>query len=117
VVPDIAALGFAALALVLLFRWGLARFALSRAKHPSLRGHSKWSRRIARHITHFDYLGERFYASDRAPSEIAARRRQSIEILRRRFADASPNSLRLSQSLEKSISDVSFTSRYRVPIP
>lgn len=111
------ALAFAALVAVLLLRWGVARTALSRAKHPSLRGHSKWSRRIARHILQFDYLGERFYTSDLAPSGVAAQRRRGTEELRHRLAEASPRSLRFSQSLEGSISDVSFTSRYRVPFP
>jgi len=117
VIPNIAVLGFAALVAVLVLRWGVARIALSRAKHPSLRGHSKWSRRIARHILQFDYLGERFYSSDLAPSSVATQRRQAIEQLRRRLAEASPESLRFSQSLEGSISDVCFTSRYRVPFP
>ena len=116
-IPNIAVLGFAALVAVLVLRWGVARIALSRAKHPSLRGHSKWSRRIARHILQFDYLGERFYSSDLAPSSVATQRRQAIEQLRRRLAEASPESLRFSQSLEGSISDVCFTSRYRVPFP
>ena len=116
-IPNIAVLGFAALVAVLVLRWGVARIALSRAKHPSLRGHSKWSRRIARHILQFDYLGERFYTSDLAPSSIATQRCQAIEQLRRRLAEASPESLRFSQSLEGSISDVCFTSRYRVPFP
>jgi glutamate-1-semialdehyde 2,1-aminomutase len=117
VIPNIAVLGFAALVAPLLLRWVVARVRLARAKHPSLRGHSKWSRRIARHIFHFDYLGERFYASDLAPSSIAAERRSAIERLRRRLVEASSESLRFSQSLERSISDVCFTSRYRVPFP
>jgi glutamate-1-semialdehyde 2,1-aminomutase len=116
VIPNIA-LGFAALVAVLLLRWGVARMGLSRAKHPSLRGHSKFSRWIARHILQFDYLGERFYASDLAPSSVAAQRRRAMEQLRRRLAETSPESLRVSQSLEGSISDVGFTSRYRVPFP
>jgi glutamate-1-semialdehyde 2,1-aminomutase len=114
--PNIA-LGFAALVAVLLLRWGMARMLLSRAKHPSLRGHSKCSRWIARHILQFDYLGERFYASDLAPSSVAAQRRRAMEQLRRRLLEASPESLRYSQSVERSISDVCFTSRYRVPFP
>jgi glutamate-1-semialdehyde 2,1-aminomutase len=114
---DIAVVGFAALAAGLLFRWGVARIALSRAKHPSLRGHSKWSRRIARYVWQFDYLGQKFFASDLAPSSVATQRRQAIERLRRRLGDASPNALRFSQSLEDGISDVEFTSRYRVPFP
>jgi glutamate-1-semialdehyde 2,1-aminomutase len=114
---DIAVVGLAVLAAGVLFRWGAARITLSRAKHPSLRGHSTWSRRIANHVWQFDYLGEQFFASDLAPSNVAAQRRQAIERLRRRLADTSPESLRFNQSLEEGISDVGFTSRYRVPFP
>jgi glutamate-1-semialdehyde 2,1-aminomutase len=114
---NIVAVGLATLVAVLLFRRGTARIALSQAKHRSLRGHSKWSRRVAKYIRPFDYLGERFYTSDLAPSSIATLRRQAIELLRRRLAEASPESLRFSQSLEDGISDVRFTSQYRVPFP
>ena len=114
---DIAVLGFATLAAALLVRWGVARVTLSRAKHRSLRGHSKWSRRIARHISQFDYLGKQFFASDLAPPSVAAQRRQGMEQLRRRLAETSPESLRFSHSLEDGVSDVRFTSAYRVPFP
>jgi len=93
------------------------RLALSRAKHPSLRGHSKWSRRMARLVSQFDYTGPAFFASDEAPPEVAARRRQGMDNLRRRIREASPTSLQFSQSLEDSVSDVRFTSQYRVPFP
>lgn len=93
------------------------RVQLSLAKHPSLRGHSRWSRRIARLIPWFEYGPERFLVTDRAPPEVATRRRQGIEQLRSRLAAASPESLRLGQSLENSVSDVRFTGTYRVPFP
>ncbi len=93
------------------------RLALSRAKHPSLRGHSRWSRRVARLISQFDYSGSRFFDSDLAPPEFAAQRRRGLEQLRSRLAASSAKSLEISQSLEQGISDVSFTSRYRVPFP
>ncbi|HVT34789.1 MAG TPA: aminotransferase class III-fold pyridoxal phosphate-dependent enzyme [Nevskiaceae bacterium] len=101
---------------VLLYRlW--VRLALSRAKHPSLRGHARWSRRMARLLSQFDYSGERFFSSDLAPPDVAARRRDGFERLRQQIAGASPQSLHYSQSLEDSISDVRFTSNYRVPFP
>lgn len=43
-----------------------ARLKLSRAKHPSLRGHSKWSRRVAKWIPFFSYEDEHFFSSDDA---------------------------------------------------
>jgi glutamate-1-semialdehyde 2,1-aminomutase len=98
-------------------RWLVARIALSRAKHPSLSGHARWSRRMARLISQFDYAGSRFFTSDRAPPEVAARRKQGMERLRRRLAESSPATLRYSQSLEGSVSDVRFTSHYRIPFP
>ena len=64
----------AATALVL----GRGRLQLSRAKHPSLAGHSKMSRRIARLIPFYDYGEDRFFASDGAPTEVAARRRAGL---------------------------------------
>ncbi|MGH8515968.1 MAG: aminotransferase class III-fold pyridoxal phosphate-dependent enzyme, partial [Panacagrimonas sp.] len=72
---------------------------------------------MARFVAQFDYLGERFFASDLAPADVAAQRRQALEKLRRRLAQASPESQRVGQSLEDSVSDVRFTSQYRVPFP
>jgi glutamate-1-semialdehyde 2,1-aminomutase len=40
------------------------RLALSRAKHPSLAGHSKMSRALARLIPFYDYEETGFFCSD-----------------------------------------------------
>lgn len=93
------------------------RLALSRAKHPSLRGHSRWSRRLARLITQFDYTGDLFFGSDLAPDAVIRQRREGLERLRQGLAAASPQTLAYSESLESGISDVRFTSQYRVPFP
>lgn len=109
-----------AAAVVLLMVLGsrlITRLALSRAKHPSLRGHSRWSRRVARLVAQFDYRGDRWFSSDLAPADVAAQRKAGIERLRQRLATASPESQRGSRSLKDSISDVRFTSQYRVPFP
>jgi glutamate-1-semialdehyde 2,1-aminomutase len=95
----------------------LARLQLSRAKHPSLRGHSKMARRMARLIRFFEYADERYFASDLAPAEIAERRRSGMERLRSRIAEQSPLTFSFSRSLESGISDVQFTRHYRVPFP
>ena len=75
------------------------------------------SRRLARLTSFFDYGAETYFCSDLAPAEIAARRRAAMERLRQRCVDTSPLTLSYSQSLESSISDVQFTSHYRVPFP
>jgi glutamate-1-semialdehyde 2,1-aminomutase len=105
------------LAIVLLKKvW--TRLQLSRAKHPSLRGHSKWSRRIARQIPFFGYSKDQIFRSDDAPDEIVATRRLGFARLREQLLTQNPQSIEFSQSLEDSISDVDFTNAYRAfPFP
>ena len=109
--------GIVAIASIYLASLLTTRLDLSRAKHPSLRGHSRWSRRMARLISQFDYSGTRFFDSDLAPPEIAAQRYRGLEQLRSRLTVFSPKSLEINQSLEQGVSDVRFTSNYRVPFP
>lgn len=109
-------LPLAGLALVF-FRKTYIRLQLSRAKHPSLRGHSKWSRRIASLIRSFDYNEEQFFRSDEAPDQVAQKRRQGLEKLKQLAKSRSPNTIAFSASLEDSVSDVRFTTAYRVPFP
>ena len=117
VITTVAGYCLAAVLSVVLLRRAASRLYLSLAKHRSLGGHSRWSRRMARLLLQFDYSGDRFFATDLAPAEVAAQRREGMESLRRRLTECSPATLRYSQSLESSISDVGFTSRYRVPYP
>lgn len=93
------------------------RLRLSRAKHPSLRGHSKWSRRIAGEIPFFAYPESVYYCTDGAPENIAEVRRSALAKLKKRIQQTSPKTLAYSESLENSISDVRFTSQYRIPFP
>lgn len=94
-----------------------ARLQLSRAKHPSLRGHAKWSRRIARLVPYFNYDETRFFCSDGAPVEISHQRRQAFFRLATLLREQSPRSQQVSDSLEESLSDLRFTNAYRVPFP
>ncbi|WP_299541272.1 aminotransferase class III-fold pyridoxal phosphate-dependent enzyme [uncultured Herbaspirillum sp.] len=114
---DIAIILAAAIIGLLLFRKVYIRLRLSRAKHPSLSGHAKMSRRMARLTSFFDYGPERYFSTDLAPAEVEARRRAGMERLRKQFAEGSPRTLAYGESLEPAISDVQFTSRYRVPFP
>ena len=93
------------------------RLRLSRAKHPSLRGHTKWSRRIARFIPYFEYDETVFFGSDGAPERVRNDRRKGFENLSRLLQENAPQSIAFSESLEDSISDVRFTNAYRVPFP
>ena len=91
------------------------RLQLSKAKHPSLRGHSKMSRRLARLLPFYEFSDEEFFSSDGAPVEIADARRAGFERLSAGFLAKSPESIRVSSELESVISDVNFTNHYRVP--
>ena len=93
------------------------RLQLSLAKHPSLRGHSKWSRRIASVIRTFEYDANQFFCSDGAPDSIAQNRRQGLGNLTQSVIIHSPETIAFSASLEDSVSDVRFTTAYRVPFP
>jgi glutamate-1-semialdehyde 2,1-aminomutase len=92
-----------------------ARLELSKAKHPSLRGHSKMSRRVAAFVPFYEYDDETLFRSDDAPAEIATKRREGfmrlVATYRERFAETA----RLTAEVEGSISDVQFTDAYRVP--
>ncbi len=91
------------------------RLELSKAKHPSLTGHARMARRVAALVPYYAYGEERFFRSDNAPQEIAERRRSGFarlaELYRQRFA----RSAALTAEAEGAISDLQFTSRYRVP--
>ncbi len=91
------------------------RLRLSRAKHPSLRGHSKMSRRIAKLIPFYEYREDQFFSSDGAPDNVIQQRYNGFIRLKDLFAKKSPKSVAMSEELESSISDVLFTNAYRVP--
>lgn len=106
-----------AIIILLIFRKVFIRLRLSRAKHPSLRGHSKWSRRIIRFIPYFEYDENSFYNSDAAPDDVAQKRRNGMERLKLVYQKRSSESIKFSQKLVNRISDVNFTNNYRVPFP
>lgn len=93
------------------------RLQLSRAKHPSLRGHSKWSRRIAALIKSFSYNEQVFYQTDGAPDDVAVKRKKALQDLGVTIQKQSPRTFEHALSLEQNISDVQFVSHYRVPFP
>jgi len=92
-----------------------ARLELSKAKHPSLSGHSRMSRRFAALIPFYEYDEARFFRSDDAPDEIAARRREGFMRLAAVFRERYAETARLTAEVQDGISDLQFTGAYRVP--
>ena len=91
------------------------RLELSRAKHPSLAGHSKMARRVARLLPGYEYDEAQFYASDDAPLEVAAQRRAGFMRLAELYRERYTKSAALTAEAAQGISDMQFTGAYRVP--
>src|SRR5665213_2951003 len=89
--------------------------ALSAAKHRSLAGHARWSRRLARLLPFYEYSPARFFVADAAPEAVASRRRVGFNQLSELFATRFARSAALTGEVAKSVSDMQFTARYRVP--
>jgi glutamate-1-semialdehyde 2,1-aminomutase len=106
-----------ALVMVILLHKAQLRLALSRAKHRSMAGHSRLSRRIAALIPHYEFDDAAFFSADNAPPEVAARRRAGFMQLAALYAERYRKSAALTARVRETLSDVQFTSRYRVPFP
>jgi glutamate-1-semialdehyde 2,1-aminomutase len=91
------------------------RLQLSRAKHASLQGHPRLSRLLAKLIPFYEYDDETFFRSDGAPPEIAGQRRMGFDRLAGFFRDRSRTTTRAGEAIEVGLSDLQFTSAYRVP--
>jgi glutamate-1-semialdehyde 2,1-aminomutase len=73
------------------------------------------SRRIARLVPFYEYDDAEFFRCDDAPDEVAAGRRAGLERLAALFATRFPRTLALTAEVRGAVSDLQFTSRYRVP--
>lgn len=93
------------------------RLSLSRAKYPSLSGHARWSRRLARWVPYFEYSETEFFASDGAGRTIAGLRRENFFALATQLRERAPRGVQATDELSKSVSDLQFTKAYRVPFP
>jgi glutamate-1-semialdehyde 2,1-aminomutase len=92
-----------------------ARLELSRAKHRSLAGHSKMSRRIARLLPFYEFSAEKYFNADGAPPEIAAKRKDAFFALARLYAERYAKGRQMTAEAVTHISDLQFTRAYRVP--
>ncbi len=107
------ALGAAALTMAL--KKVETRLQLSRAKHPSLGGHARMARRMAGLVPFYEYDEAQFFCSDGAPPEVAARRRAGFMRLAALYRERFAETVRKTEEVEGSISDLQFTAAYRVP--
>jgi len=91
------------------------RWQLSRAKHRSLAGHSRIAKRIAGWLPGYAYDEGRFFASDGAPADVVALRRAALGTLAEAWQQRYATTLALTAEAREGLSDLQFTSRYRVP--
>ena len=91
------------------------RLELSKAKHRSIEGHARMSRRLARLIPFYEYDDKRFFCADGAPDDIARQRRLAFERLAQLYQTRYAETARLTAEAADGISDMQFTARYRVP--
>jgi glutamate-1-semialdehyde 2,1-aminomutase len=91
------------------------RLQLSRAKHGSLAGHSKWSKRFARQVPYYEYADDMFLSCDGAPADVVAQRRRAYGELVALYAQRYARTVAAAAPLEDGVPDVRFTARYRVP--
>ena len=105
----------AGIALVIVLRKLYIRLQLSLAKHRSLTGHSRMARRFASQVPFYEYDESHFFRADAAPEEIAAARRAGFMRLAAIFADRFKKTAELTGEIAGGVSDLQFTSRYRVP--
>lgn len=92
-----------------------ARIDLSRAKHRSLAGHSRLSKRIAALMPFYDYDEDRFFRADNAPPDIAARRQDGFRCLSQLYRGRFARTGALTAETAEGLSDLQFTGAYRVP--
>jgi glutamate-1-semialdehyde 2,1-aminomutase len=92
-----------------------SRLELSKAKHFSLAGHARIAKRIASLIPFYEYDEEHFFRADSPPEEIAQRRRDGFLRLSALYRERFSKTALLTAEVKESISDLQFTSAYRVP--
>jgi glutamate-1-semialdehyde 2,1-aminomutase len=91
------------------------RLRLSRAKHRSLSGHSRMSRRFASWVAFYEYGEAEFFRADDAPDNVAQTRREGFMQLSTLFGELFKKSADLTDHFSPAVSDLQFTARYRVP--
>lgn len=91
------------------------RLELSRAKHPSLTGHSRMAKRVASILPGYEFTENQFFSCDGAPEPVAANRRAAFYQLANLLQTRHAKSIELTAEAREIISDLQFTGAYRVP--
>jgi len=91
------------------------RLELSKAKHRSLTGHARMSRRVASLLPFYEYDEARFFRSDDPPETIAAQRQAGFMRLSAHFKQHFAKTLEATAEVADGVSDLQFTDAYRVP--
>jgi len=105
----------AAMAAAVLLQRVVQRLQLSFAKHPSLGGHLRMSKRFAHWLPAYSYKPETWFSVDGAPPDIAHTRQTALSALGVKLKTRSPLTLAHTAAAKPMISDMQLTSQYRVP--
>ncbi|MGA1068238.1 MAG: aminotransferase class III-fold pyridoxal phosphate-dependent enzyme [Burkholderiaceae bacterium] len=93
----------------------IQRLQLSRAKHPSLAGHVRLSKRVARWIASYQLTEEQALACDGASNELVAHRRAALERLSKDWQDSAPLTIAATHDAQRAVPDMRLTAALRVP--
>jgi glutamate-1-semialdehyde 2,1-aminomutase len=115
IIPTLALYGAGAVATLTAVATARTRLALSRAKHPSLTGHVRMSKRVAGLIPYYGFDADYAFAVDGAPAAVVERRRVGFERLAEEYRARYPRTIALKAEAKPGISDLQFTDAYRVP--
>lgn len=102
-------------ALALTIPYVKRRLELSRAKHPSLTGHSRMAKRIASLLPGYEFSEDQFFSCDDAPQNVADVRRAAFYQLANLLQTRHAKSIDMTAEAREIISDLQFTGAYRVP--
>ena len=91
------------------------RAGLSLAKHGSLAGHPRNARRLASFLPSYSYDEAHAFGVDGAPEEVVTRRKIAFDTLVKKLQKLSPKSLQETADVVNGLSDLQFTSAYRIP--
>ena len=91
------------------------RWELSRAKHRSLAGHSRWGKRLAALVPYYEYDEAKFFCADDASVEIVQTRRDGFKRLTELYATRFSKTVAFTKDVSDGISDLQFINRYRIP--
>ncbi len=112
---SLALYGTGALALLIGMSRIKNRAELSLAKHRSLAGHPRNARRFAAMLPSYSYDEEFAFRVDGAPEDVVTRRKIAFETLVTQMQTRYAKSLQETADVVNGLSDLQFTSAYRIP--